>query len=56
MVQGLTALHLVRRSPPKDKAVPVTAAARGGAVLLNHLVRRSNEYLRKIQSEGACGF
>jgi NADPH:quinone reductase len=40
MVQGLTALHLVRRSPPHGKAVLVHAAAGGVGSLLLQLARR----------------
>ena len=40
MVQGLTALHLVRRSPPKGKNVLVNAAAGGVGSLLVQLARR----------------
>lgn len=40
MVQGLTALHLVRRSPPKDKVVLVDAAAGGVGSLLLQLAKR----------------
>jgi NADPH:quinone reductase len=39
MVQGLTALHLVRRSPPNAKAVLVNAAAGGVGSLLVQLAR-----------------
>jgi NADPH2:quinone reductase len=45
MVQGLTALHLVRQSPPKDKAVLVTAAAGGVGSLLVQLARDSGARL-----------
>jgi len=41
MVQGLTALHAVRRSDPKDKTVLVTAAAGGVGSLLLQLAKRS---------------
>lgn len=41
MVQGLTALHAIRRSPPKDKTVLVTAAAGGVGSLLVQLAKRS---------------
>jgi NADPH2:quinone reductase len=41
MVQGLTALHLVRQSPPKDRAVLVNAAAGGVGSLLVQLARES---------------
>lgn len=41
MVQGLTALHAVRRSSPKDKTVLVTAAAGGVGSLLVQLARSS---------------
>jgi NADPH2:quinone reductase len=40
MVQGLTALHLVRRSAPQGKAVLVHAAAGGVGSLLLQLARR----------------
>jgi NADPH2:quinone reductase len=40
MVQGLTALHLVRRSSPRGKRVLVHAAAGGVGSLLLQLVRR----------------
>lgn len=39
MVQGLTALHAVRRSPPKDRTVLVNAAAGGVGSLLLQLAR-----------------
>ncbi len=39
MVQGLTALHMVRRSPPKEKVVLVNAAAGGVGSLLLQLAR-----------------
>jgi NADPH2:quinone reductase len=39
MVQGLTALHVVRQSDPKDKIVLVTAAAGGVGSLLVQLAR-----------------
>lgn len=39
MVQGLTALHMVRRSPPNGKIVLVTAAAGGVGSLLVQLAR-----------------
>jgi NADPH2:quinone reductase len=45
MVQGLTALHLVRRSPPKDRAVLVNAAAGGVGSLLVQLARDSGARL-----------
>jgi len=40
MVQGLTALHLLRRSPARGKAVLVNAAAGGVGSLLVQLARR----------------
>lgn len=40
MVQGLTALHALRRSPPKDKTVLVTAAAGGVGSLLVQLAKK----------------
>lgn len=40
MVQGLTALHLVRRSPPKGRSVLVTAAAGGVGSLLVQFAKR----------------
>jgi NADPH:quinone reductase len=40
MVQGLTALHLVRQSPPQGKAVLVHAAAGGVGSLLLQMARR----------------
>lgn len=40
MVQGLTALHLLRRSPAKGKNVLVSAAAGGVGSLLVQLARR----------------
>jgi NADPH2:quinone reductase len=40
MVQGLTALHLVRQSPPRGKTVLVHAAAGGVGSLLLQLARR----------------
>ncbi|RUW92229.1 zinc-binding dehydrogenase [Mesorhizobium sp. M7A.F.Ca.US.010.02.1.1] len=39
MVQGLTALHLLRQSPPDDKAVLVPAASGGVGTLLVQLAR-----------------
>lgn len=39
MVQGLTALHMVRRSPPKGKVVVVNAAGGGVGSLLLQLAR-----------------
>ena len=45
LVQGLTALHLVRQSPPKDKAVLVNAAAGGVGSLLVQLARDSGARL-----------
>jgi len=39
MVQGLTALHLIRQSPPKGKAVLVMAAAGGVGSLLVQLAK-----------------
>src|SRR4029079_8018266 len=39
MVQGLTALHAMRRSPAKDKLVLVTAAAGGVGSLLVQLAK-----------------
>jgi NADPH2:quinone reductase len=45
MVQGLTALHLVRQSPPRDKAVLVNAAAGGVGSLLVQLARESGATL-----------
>lgn len=39
MVQGLTALHLVRQSPPRDRTVVVTAAAGGVGSLLLQLAK-----------------
>lgn len=41
LAPGLTALHLVRRSPPKDRTVLVTAAAGGVGSLLLQLARRA---------------
>ncbi|MBB2753689.1 UNVERIFIED_ORG: NADPH2:quinone reductase [Rhizobium aethiopicum] len=41
MVQGLTALHLTRRSLPKGKSVLVSAAAGGVGSLLLQLARRN---------------
>lgn len=41
MVQGLTALHLVRQSPPKGKRVLVDAAAGGVGSLLVQLAKRA---------------
>jgi NADPH2:quinone reductase len=41
MVQGLTALHLVRQSPPEGKRVLVTAAAGGVGSLLVQLLKRA---------------
>jgi NADPH2:quinone reductase len=40
LVQGLTALHLVRRSPPLGRTVLVTAAAGGVGSLLLQIARR----------------
>jgi NADPH2:quinone reductase len=45
MVQGLTALHLVRQSPPNAKAVVVNAAAGGVGSLLVQLARDSGARL-----------
>ncbi|MPR12107.1 quinone oxidoreductase family protein [Microvirga tunisiensis] len=45
MVQGLTALHLVRRSPPNAEAVLVNAAAGGVGSLLVQLARDSGARL-----------
>jgi NADPH2:quinone reductase len=45
MVQGLTALHLVRQSPPNAKAVLVNAAAGGVGSLLVQLARASGARL-----------
>ncbi|MBO1905484.1 zinc-binding dehydrogenase [Microvirga sp. 3-52] len=45
MVQGLTALHIVRQNPPKDKAVLVNAAAGGVGSLLVQLARDSGARL-----------
>jgi NADPH2:quinone reductase len=45
MVQGLTALHIVRQNPPKDKAVLVNAAAGGVGSLLVELARDSGARL-----------
>jgi len=45
MVQGLTALHLVRHSPPKDRSVLVNAAAGGVGSLLVQLARDSGARL-----------
>jgi len=41
LVPGLTALHLVRRSPPRGRTVLVTAAAGGVGSLLLQLARRA---------------
>lgn len=41
LVQGLTALFLIRRSPPKGKTVLVTAAGGGVGTLLVQLARRA---------------
>ncbi|MGK9168057.1 zinc-binding dehydrogenase [Inquilinus limosus] len=41
LVQGLSALHLVRRSPPRGRTVLVTAAAGGVGSLLLQLARRA---------------
>jgi len=41
LVQGLSALHLVRRSPPHGRTVLVTAAAGGLGSLLLQLARRA---------------
>lgn len=40
-VQGLTALHFIRKSPPKGKTVLITAGAGGVGLLLVQLVRTS---------------
>jgi NADPH2:quinone reductase len=45
MVQGLTALHLVRKSAPKDRTVLVNAAAGGVGSLLVQLARDSGARL-----------
>ncbi|MBP1887337.1 quinone oxidoreductase family protein [Sinorhizobium mexicanum] len=39
MIQGLTALHLIRQSPPKGKTILVTAAAGGVGSLLIQLAK-----------------
>jgi len=44
MVQGLTALHAHRRSPPKDKTVLVTAAAGGVGSLMVQLAKRAGAH------------
>ncbi|MGL4968428.1 MAG: quinone oxidoreductase family protein [Inquilinus sp.] len=41
LVPGLTALHLVRRSPPQGRTVLITAAAGGVGSLLLQLARRA---------------
>lgn len=41
MVQGLTALHLVRQSPPEGKAILINAAAGGVGSLLVQLARQA---------------
>jgi NADPH2:quinone reductase len=41
MVQGLTALHTLRRSPPDGKSILVSAAAGGVGTLLVQLAKRS---------------
>ena len=41
MVQGLTALYLIRRAPPQDKTVLITAAAGGVGSLLVQLAKRA---------------
>ena len=41
MIQGLTALHLIRQSPPRDRTVLVNAAAGGVGSLLVQLARRA---------------
>jgi len=41
MIQGLTALHLIRQSPPKDRTVLVNAAAGGVGSLLVQLAKRA---------------
>lgn len=41
MVQGLTALHLIRQAPPAGKTVLVTAAAGGVGSLLVQLAKRA---------------
>lgn len=45
MVQGLTALHLIRRSPPKAKTVLVTAAAGGVGSLLIQMAKAAGARL-----------
>jgi NADPH2:quinone reductase len=45
MVQGLTALHLVRQSPPVGKTVLVNAAAGGAGSLLVQLAKRAGAKL-----------
>jgi NADPH:quinone reductase len=45
MVQGLTALHAVRRSQPDGRAVLVTAAAGGVGLLLVQLLKRAGARL-----------
>ena len=41
MIQGLTALHLTRQVPPKDKSVLINAAAGGVGSILVQLARRA---------------
>ncbi|WP_454850238.1 quinone oxidoreductase family protein [Rhizobium binxianense] len=53
MVQGLTALHLVRRSPPKGKIVLVDAAAGGVGSLLLQLAK-SNGAAMVIAAAGSA--
>lgn len=45
MIQGLTALYLVRQIPPKEKAVLVNAAAGGVGSLLVQLLKRAGARL-----------
>lgn len=45
MVQGLTALHAMRRSQPRGRAVLVTAAAGGVGLLLVQLLKRAGARL-----------
>lgn len=45
MVQGLTALYLIRQCPPRGKAVLITAAAGGVGSLLVQLAKRAGASL-----------
>ena len=54
MVQGLTALHLLRRSPPEDRTVLVPAAAGGVGSLLVQLAKAKGA-AKVIAAAGGAG-